>query len=127
MRRGFSFVLNKHSQDLHLLGKFLGYIIVTSGPEVKVHLILCPKCSHHQSCNDCILIYWDNHPYFWKGSGVFSLNPRRSVRRRNIVKSVLIELTGEFHSVVEALHYLLCLMYTVLNNVSVRSIGMCAS
>lgn len=57
---------------------------------------------------------------------VFSINPRRSVRRRNIVKSVLIELTGEFHSVEEAPHYLLCLMYTVLNNVSMRSIGMCA-
>lgn len=77
------------------------------------------------SCNDCILIYWDNHPYFWKGSGVFPLNPRRSVRRRNILKSVLIDFTGEFHSVGEALHYLLCLMYTVLNNVSMRSIGMC--
>lgn len=78
------------------------------------------------SCNDCILIYWDNHPYFWKGSGVFPLNPRRSVRRRNILKSVLIDFTGEFHSVGEALHYLLCLMYTVLINVSVCSIGMCA-
>lgn len=42
------------------------------------------------------------------------------------MKSVLIDFTGEFHSVLEALHYLLCLMYTVLNNVSMRSIGMCA-
>lgn len=57
--------------------------------------------------------------------GFFSLNPQRSVRRRNIVKSVLIELTGEFHSVAEALQCLLCLMYTVLNNVSMRSVGMC--
>lgn len=67
------------------------------------------------SCNDCILIYWDNHPYFWKGCGFFS-HTWRSVRRRNIKKSVLIDFSGDFHSVVEAHHCLLCLMYTVLNN-----------
>lgn len=79
------------------------------------------------SCNDCILIYWDNYLYFWKGCGFFFFNLRRLVRRRNVLKLVFIDFIGEFYIVAEVFYYLFCLMYIVLNDVLVCLIGMCVS